>query len=241
MIVNNRLGWDGSFLGKKNSSTIEKEQIILGDNHAIIALNKNYINCILEKGKKEKIAFIEIVESMLELFGLERRGYHTIEIGDKKHLMFFTPIGDDGEVIVEKKLNKVSADDDIRKSDYFVNSLRKLLVFCNIMRLKCSGESRFLVRIGENYSFPLLCFYKLDNNGTGVSKSMMKKLFKDVNYSEILRDIVENKYGKIDENNITEFLCNLREDIEAIICLYDRTYIWYSKCIIENIIPHLLL
>lgn len=264
LIINNRLQWNGDYLGEY-SGIITTKWTLKKIKYCGITLPQGWskdnllpggiIYCIFSRSKN---MFPYIVEDIKTVFEINRRGIHRITIDKKEYILYYIPITLRGEVIWETPLNKIDSNHGLRKDDKFKVDVRRLVAFCDILALSNTAEYNIHIRPGTNESFIPI---NVNECSTTISREteydysiLTKSLFytwfgEHISIGDVVKDIIydqslNNSFGiqisQIDPDNIAIISAALRTKIDEIIKRWDANYIWYSSFIIDRMCRHLI-
>jgi hypothetical protein len=267
LILNNRLKWDGSYLGSYIGA-ITHQWSLAGTNYYGITLPQGWsnehpegiiyctVNCTND-------LFPCIVEDIKKIFGIPRRGIHRITIDNKEYILYYIPISIKGEVIWETPLNRLDNKHPLRRNPNFRKEVQKIIAFCDILALSSTGEPNIRIRpstdgeyipISVNESTTTI--YKSDTYDYSIlTKSLFTKWFgEETSINDIVKEMVHYqsnhslnvKIPKIQgielmNDNLAIISAEIRNKVDEIIKRYDNNYIWYSCFIIDRMSRHLLI
>lgn len=239
MILNNRLRWDGTDLGSYPATIITNIWKIDNVTYFGLTLEEGIIYCHMNK-RKDYLPFI--IDEIKTLFNISRIGLHRINIGNVDYVLEYVPVTINGEVVWETPLNYLDNSHLLRKDDYFMYEMQKILVFCDILALTSSTESHIIIRQGvddtyqpiNNNVYSTMINKKIAQNFSILTKKMMTQWGKTSR-----SEIAKNMLGVTNVNLLNIHIFELRDKVEKIINKYDKNYIWLSYFIttrISNII-----
>lgn len=233
-IINGLLPWDGSHLGNYSNRIIRAQYINNGVRYTELALELGDIYCIIKKTKES----IEcIIDEIKKVFGINKRGTHRICIGRTEYLIYYVPITGDEKIMFEIPLSKISSND--RYDEDFIKEIRKTIVFCEILGLSSTTERFIRLRMRGQKPYPINWNSKIINTKESViPKVLYKKWFEgSTSVVEVLREMIGYSETR---KNLCEITMDIRNKIDGIVRIYDKSYIWYSNMIIERISEYIL-
>lgn len=239
VIMNNRLRWDGSFLGEFPVDIKFCEWEVEGSKYLSLRLLKGVVHCMATRTND---LFPCIVEDIKPLFGIPRRGVHRIKLGNYYWLLYYVPISSDGSVIWETPLSRLDAKHPLRKDAHLRQQIRRTIVFCDILALNSTSETTIRLRHGSNGSYEPIC---INERTTAISKqtvydfSILSKVLFDKWFGEeiLLSDVL---YDMFPGHNLAQLSSEMRSSIEAVVRKYDTSYLWYVTFIVDRMSRHLL-
>lgn len=247
-IINNRLRWDGEDLGSNQGIKILDEIKYRDTKYTRIympegwseKIGKGIICCVKVKVKD---LFPCIVEEIKRVFGVTRRGTHRITIKAKEYIIYYVPISTEGDIIWEMPIRNL----DKQHENNFRREVQKIIVFCEILALCGTSESKIKVRYEIEGKYTMInvngektsITKEVNYDYSIITKNLLSKWFGD-DYT--IREVLVEMIKETGENtsNIGLLSTRLRSKIDKIIMSYDRIYIWYSYFIIERVSRYLL-
>lgn len=251
-IINNRLTWDGSHLGKYNDIILNQWQIDKEIYHQLLIpegsiIPDGIICCVIKKFKN----FLPcIVDEIKPIFNIQKRGTHCINIDNKEYIIYYVPISINGEIIWEPFLNKLDNNHAIRKNPTFRKDVQKIIAFCDILSLSQTSETNIKIRPNVNAYTPISTnentTYNNINSGeqSVLSKVLFNKWFgEEINIGTVVRSIfpsLANSPANLHQTNLSILTTPIRTQIDKVIVRFDNNYAWYSSFIINRLSKHLL-
>lgn len=250
-ILNSTLKWDGKHIGK--GTIVAKWTTKNNVYHGILCKENNMVVYgVLEKWKSN---LVFIVDDIIGLFGLEKRGIHRIKINKVEYILFYVPFSLSAECIWEPPVSwflptegrnlQLPTDQAIKDPD-FVKEMQKLYVVMDILGISHINEKKIAMRskMGETYRPLNQNEYRLKNvtddicefskHGQrwfpGPGNSKIKILYECISHTNM-----GNYYSNIVISSI------LSTKIEKIIKYHDNTWIWYGSYIMDRIMRYFLI
>lgn len=235
-----KLEWTGEYLGEFNRSIIIYKWTYVSTEIHHLRINNESIYCIMELLKDN---FPCIIEDIKNVFKLSKRGYHTLKIDGRMYIIYYVPLTSTGVVIWETPVYRLNLKDPLRSDPNFRKKMQRLLVFCDVMALYQTSESNIHVRPRNDGTFsPINYNLKTTNIIKGDNFSIItKNVYRDwFGETVLVEDVAKEFVNYTEKTNLTELCFDLRNKIEDIIRKHDKSYLWYSKFIIERLSRYLL-
>ena len=243
------LPWNGSYLGAYTKDVILSKWIIEQTNYYSLILDyNNETGIAYGMMSKLKNNFPLIVEDIKHIFGLQARGIHTLKIQNVMYILYYVPF-DNNTLLWETPLYKITINNDLMTQPLFLEHVRKMWIFCDILALKETKESSLRVRkynyiIHTNDICTLLESESVDYSI--LPKTIFNKWFGEhVSMNAVMNSMITNfskenlLFSSLEERStfktLAEITNNIRTAVEAIILKHDKQYVWYIKFIIERI------
>ena len=227
--------WDGSYLGRIDSSNILEQVSIAGIKYWRIEILGHRKVCIVRSITNNTPC---LCDELKEYFSLPKLGTHSITFRSKKYLLTEARLDSGGRIIEEITIDKV----DPNKNQEFVRRVQEIFVFREILGLIMSRDRSVVVRWSDKSYIPPypVSFYESDmrpyDNRVVISSVIENKWFDDVSIEDIIKDML-----KIETNDdVIERIAYLRGNIEKTIERIDRDMIWMVQPIIEKLTRRLL-
>lgn len=243
---NDILQWDGVHIGTFDKSIILNEWKEKNKQYWILRIFHNgqpgYIVC---SRIGETSLFPLIVEDIKSIFGMQRQGAYRIRIERKKYIIFYAAVTADGQLIQEPTLSEIDIKSPLRSDPSLTHEIRKSFMFCDLLALQWTTESAIILRPVDASYIPIVVNTKATtlNKETGKTSLMLSKLLYNRWFGEnieplaVIADMIA--LPDIKSNDISEFLADIRKQIDDIVKKYDDSYIWYSSCILDRITRYL--
>lgn len=214
-ILNNKLRWDGAYLGEY-IGVITHQWSLEGNSYYGITLPDGWskmndeiedlggtIYCMAHCTRD---LFPCIVEEIKGVFKIPRRGIHRIKMDGKEYILYYVPISTKGEVVWETPLNRLDGKHPLRKSANFRNSVQKTIAFCDILSLSSTGEHNIRIRPGVDGEYiPITVNESSTSISRGTSydfsiltKTLFSKWFgEETSISDIIKEMTHYQSGEI--------------------------------------------
>jgi hypothetical protein len=236
-IINNKLPWNGKYLGQYTTEDIDKKWEFLGKMYMSLRTSSGLLYFIYMKYKD---GLPLIIDDLRLLFGLRKRGIHLIKIDNILYIIYKVIINENGDIVYDINVNTLST---ISK-ELFKSEIVKSFIFSDLIGLRNIKENSLMLRtfgnkitiLNNNYSHVDSC-KNYDYNGCMISNNILNKWFNDVDMSHIVREMIGCNYNSI---FLVEKICmTFRRNINNVIDKYDKKYVWLSNFIMEKLFRHL--
>jgi len=243
--------WDGSFLGEFDETVIKNISRRANEMYMILEIHEQVL-CVVFEQLKDLLPCV--IDNLKPIFGIHKRGTHHIKIGKSRYLFYYAPeatktaLGETKRLYYEPKLSSCEQTHSIRKDEKFILSVRKLLIFKELISVHC-GEEAIIVRVVHNEQnmepdyIPIGIREKkvIFMNEVQLNLKLRKKWFPKGDcgsgyhnrievgsYSQLLMEMIgfENDNWRVD----------LLQKMENVIKGVDSSYAWYSNYILTRII-----
>lgn len=222
--------WDGSHLGNHNHNIIKSTLTFNDIYYFHLVINSQETYAIYYRSDS---LFPCIVDELKPLFNLIKLGTHSICIDQKQFILIKVPMIDNA-IIVEMNMKQL----DRKFSHGFIESLRHVLIFRNLLGLSCSMKS-IHIRF-ENEWLPV-SFRDFNHRpkrpalkGDIVAKYFSGLPAKNPTYSSYVREYLQVCHGRF--LNIS--LSNWTTKIDSIVKRIDKSYIWISGHVISRMMSY---
>lgn len=251
MYVNEILPWDGSDLGSFKSSIIKK---IIEDKWTVLNLSKNkqiYKKYKISPTKNIKLItllnskyseFNLLIENIKPLFGLMKRGTHTLKIDKKRYIIYYIPFDHkNNQLTNEINLSELDHDNFLRKDPQFILSVQNIFIFRELLLLCNNHEKNILIRKFEMSDHIIYHpvsqqekNYKINEKRKQqiIPSTIYRKWFKYNDKKTVLITILKQIYQ---EDQISTIIFTIQEKLEQIIKNFNPKYSLYGQEIINRL------
>ena len=226
------LKWDGTYLGSYDKNIIKNKWVDNGNKYYEFVFDSETILCV---GNIIKDMIPCIVEDAKKIFGIYNRKFHTINIVNKKYIIY--KIEPDA---VDTSIKNM--DDNDRILNDIKLKIQKVILFSDIMYLETINKSTIIIRKIGNMYMPTNTNTKkmeivTDHDGTTMTPSIFKRWFDEKqSMGKMVKQMIGYDKEKCDDEYRTcTVIGNLRNKIENVIKKHDSQYIWYSDIIIGRV------
>lgn len=235
--LNEELSWDGTVLG--TYSNISQWSWKVGERmyHAL-DLPQGIVYCLLKK----RNSFSLLVYHLTLLFKLIPRRLHQIKIDNTWYIAYYVPYRH-GFVIYENVLTHIPLHHSLRQRQETVQEIRKIIVFCDLLALRNTREGSIIIRdeiypILTNDCETTLLHEERSYDGDVLPRSLFERWFGEkVSFETVALDLI---LQATKEKNIPCALHTLRHEIDRLLTVHDKNYVWYSNCILDRCARHIL-
>jgi len=228
------LPWDGSFLGFYDDTSVVER---IGKNFFLLDLKSPFNHyrfyCTLLKGNDN---FSILVDNLKNVFGLTRRGTHSIKINFLHYTLFYTPmiiVNNSLHLIEEKKFSLLSKEVWC-ENESIIETIQQYLYFHDFFGINCRGLSNITV-IENNLTLVI------NTKPEKLTITTKKKLYSPLKTTGIGLGI--NKYWLTNSDfYYLSLLFNnqeIRKNLEEVIKKTDNKYFWLSDHIFGQMIKWL--
>lgn len=242
-IINNKLRWDGSFLGTYPLSAVLVRWTLEDSTYYGIQLKEGILYTIAHRNKNILPC---IVDELRPIFGLDRRGLHRIILGHDEYIIYYVPISGNNELIWETSLNRLNNKHHIKRDPEFRKSVQKVLAFCDLLLLMNTAETKIKLRPEKNGGLTPINFNDITNSvQRGNSYSVIPGPLYNKWFGEetTIPDIILEMIGETHQSkqdNVGFITTDFTNKVQNVVTKYGDEYIWYVNFVIERLSKHLL-
>ena len=228
--------WDGSYLGRIGNHNILEQVVYTGIKYWRLRILGHTKICIIRNITNLSPC---IADEIKELFFLPKLGTHYVIYHSKKYLLIEARVDAKGKIIEEITIDKV----DPNKNEKFVERVREIFVFREILGLAMTREKSITVRWSDKSYIPPypVSFYenemKPQDEFVCISSVVEKKWFGGIDVDDVVKQML-----KIENNDdVSEKISYLRESITKIIERIDKDMVWIVSPIINKLTRRLII
>lgn len=240
-----KLKWDGSFLGSFKENIIQKKLEENNKKYFILEIKSNYYICRYNIFKTNLPC---IIDEIKPFFKIRKTGTHSIQIGNKKYILYYTKVKqveDEIYILQEIPLIKIHKSDELYKKDLFIHNVRMALAFKEITNFKnrinntiClrSIKKLEIITVEENN------FKNFENNKTLISRNALDFWFpeNDLNcYVKWICGFLIEKNGEIVKYDEEKAITRLIDFLESTINRIDKNMVEVYNIIIKNCMSYI--
>lgn len=249
LVLNTLLSWDGSMLPYHQDIKISEKWQIDKQNYWSISFPSGYVINDTPITINSVLYGIPIVtnpelncmiDEMKSLFNLNMRGCHLLRIKNRVYGVYYVPMSDQGNIIVETPIAKANID----MTEDLTQYIQYMFAFCELFALSGANEQHIRMRATEQGLSPVLY------NGSPIvmrkpgdivftilAQRTHTKWFNDnCTISQIVAEMVNFHDG----DELVIVLDNIRTKMTEIVLKYGKSYIWFVSFIIGRLSSLLL-
>jgi hypothetical protein len=194
-----------------------------------------------------------IIDAIKPLFGITKRGMHQLQIGSRRYIIHYIPVGPDRTVVWETPVSALDSKHPLRRDPDFRQKLQSLIAFCDILGLSQTGEYSFWIRpnsgvvgsyvpINVNHKIPSLMKAEIYDYSILTKVLIDRWIGEDLPIADIVKSMVNFNQGAgpSDARDLVTVSTILRDQISAVIRHFDPNYIWYTNFIMDRLTRYLL-